>query len=502
MNWKLLSILAALIFTTSIASAEVNTRTGAYSFSVTDVSADLSTGPEFTRIYNSGRLEPGILGPGWTTRYEDRIRIDNGALVLYDHCLKTDVRFTAADETSLKTASLSSIVQGAAFTSDQCGCQQIIRTEDGFIRTCNGRETDRFNDRGEMTRTGEDDNAAIVQRNDSGRITAIENRYGTRIDFAYNSDGLLTNLLSSGKPLQTFTYLFGELRIATATNGNEENYLYSHRGEMIGKRSGDKEESIWYYGDSGYRVKLLKEADGGFTKYSSDADPTDPLHTTVESVAYDQDGQEFSRTREDFFEKLTPAGSRWLARHETESKGRKSLTEYAKSGMPLTIESDDNKAIFTYDGKGRLIRKVSPFGMVVELAYDEHNGKITKVAKYAISTPENQSVTTFRYDGSGNLIVAERSDGQRADISYYPNSIISQLTTDGRSVKFEYNDMKKPVRIILEDTDEIRVSYNKDGTIEKIDSEHASTTLALTVASLFQKLLDLVSETKVSFTML
>ena len=272
---------------------------------------------------------------------------------------------------------------------------------------------------------------------------------------------------------------------------------------MTGWSNGEEEENIWYHDSSlEYRVKSIRNSENSYIyTYRYAIDPSDSLHSTVETRVIDGNGQEYSLMREQFYEKVTPPGSRWLARHETEWEGTRKISEYAMPGLPLTMESGESKALFQYDGQGRLTRKVDGSGVVTELAYDGRSGKISQAAKYATASPDEKVITSFRYDDSGNLLSAECNDGRRADLSYYPNNMISELIIANQRAKFEYNEFNKPVRILVEEIGEIRVSYNKDGSIDKTETLNGTPILGLTVTAMFQKLLDLVAEAKVSLTM-
>jgi YD repeat-containing protein len=270
---------------------------------------------------------------------------------------------------------------------------------------------------------------------------------------------------------------------------------------MTGRRTGEQEETIWYYGDDQqFRVKFVKDSDESVTSYSYQLDPDDPLHRTTASVNINSSGEEMSRTKEEFFEKELPSGGRWLSRKVKVANRYHSSTEYDRPGYPLAIESNGLQTTFQYDGQGRVVQKAYYDGNVTELSYDDRHNKITRVIKHRASDPELQLVTTFRYDDTGNLLAAESSDGRKVELLYNPENLIKVLNISGKVVQLEYNGMKKPVHIAIEGMGELRITYHADGVIDKVDSGDSSTSLSLTVVSAFQDLLDLVKEASVNFS--
>lgn len=160
---------------------------------------------------------------------------------------------------------------------------------------------------------------------------------------------------------------------------------------------------------------------------------------------------------------------------------------------PLTVEdvrpqSDKNQS--SCDSSGRLQRIEKPDGGFAEYFYHPKLNKISAIVT-------NQVSTVFTYDKAGNLIRAYNTNGQLITLGYDSHKHINHMIETNqieyvrRELSFKYNDMGKPAVIRLLGKGEIKVEYDAQGEISKVDSKRG-VKMALGVTEAFQTLLRVV----------
>jgi len=125
-------------------------------------------------------------------------------------------------------------------------------------------------------------------------------------------------------------------------------------------------------------------------------------------------------------------------------------------------------------------------GIEVERAWHPVSGKLTYVR---VGRAEMQA----RYDEGGiNLLGLKDSTGVELRLDYNALDQIVRFTrTGGEDILFEYGANGKPVRIAVKGVGEIRVSYDEQNEISKVDSSGGAK-IALKVTQAFQQLLSQV----------
>lgn len=160
---------------------------------------------------------------------------------------------------------------------------------------------------------------------------------------------------------------------------------------------------------------------------------------------------------------------------------------------PQTVEDarpPSSKLQTSCDSSGRLQRIENPDGGFKEYFYHPTLDKISAVVTEQVST-------VFTYDKAGNLIRAYNTNGQVITLEYDSHKhIYHMLETNQtehvrRELSFKYNKMGKPTVIRLVGKGEIKVEYDEQGKISKVDSKQGAA-MALGVTQAFQILLQVV----------
>jgi hypothetical protein len=157
---------------------------------------------------------------------------------------------------------------------------------------------------------------------------------------------------------------------------------------------------------------------------------------------------------------------------------------------PLTVEDTvpPVKSQAICDSSGRTQRVDKADGGFAEYFYHPKLNKISAIVTDQVST-------AFSYDKTGNLTRAYNTHGQLIVLGYNAhNRIIHMIETnklERRELTFKYNSQGKPVVIRLLGKGEIKVEYDAQGEISKVESKQGAK-MALGVTQAFQMLLQVV----------
>jgi YD repeat-containing protein len=140
------------------------------------------------------------------------------------------------------------------------------------------------------------------------------------------------------------------------------------------------------------------------------------------------------------------------------------------------------------DSSGRTQRVEKADGGFAEYFYHPKLNKISAIVT-------DQMSTAFSYDKAGNLIRAYNTHGQLIVLGYDGHKRINHMVetsqAERRELSFKYNAQGKPVVIRLLGKGEIKVEYDAQGEITKVDSKQGAK-MALGVTQAFQMLLQVV----------
>ncbi len=147
--------------------------------------------------------------------------------------------------------------------------------------------------------------------------------------------------------------------------------------------------------------------------------------------------------------------------------------------------SNDSKTIrYNFNSDVNEVKIIDKEGFVTVRRDHPVFGRLTLAQK-------GPSWVKTEYTDKGKLARLSTSNGRAVALKYNEQGKIETMTdTDGTALSFCYNEAGRPIKIIMDGTGFIHVSYSQDGEIEKVFSPEGHT-MALKVTQAFQNLLSL-----------
>ena len=511
---KFRTLLIALLILPAIAMACVDTSNGDFCVSFTDVAQRMGA-HEFnlTRTYDSQALTKGWFGYGWETPFETHMTVmPDGSVAMQelgvrklnyyapkgggsvagvvDKIIAVAIRRDKLEPEAV--ASLRSqllindklrvekVVQygiqtrlslNAIAQSGDCVSATVKRTRTGYRRNTCGQGIEYFDLEGRLVRKIERDYKFYIHY--AGKYPdRIEDSVGRKLFLKWTASG---NILEAraDKHSSVASYEYddhGNLQHSIAEDGMERRYGYDDNHRMTLISYTDSNNMEMQYDEKG-RVIAMTESDGSKNTYTYLPDPENPLlHYWVKTTVTRAEGDQSSR-EDEYWLTVDASGVIQPARMIRTEGQRKKETIFDKRGRIQHIDKFD--------------------GRFTENIYHPNLNKITKIYSEAGST-------VFKYNDSGDLVGAYNSQGQIIKLDYNKQKRISRMvetniTTPAsrRELTLEYNAQGLPTRIKMVGKGAIKVAYDKDGEISKVESKQGAV-MALEVSMAFKTLLNIV----------
>jgi YD repeat-containing protein len=214
----------------------------------------------------------------------------------------------------------------------------------------------------------------------------------------------------------------------------------------------------------------VTDLDGSKVTYDYRSDPANPdTHYWTKITEISPKGEQSSH-EEEFNIGTDASGVEHLAGFK--SKGGESLKE---------VEMDE---------RGRVKRINRPNGGFSEYTYHPTLNKISSVLT-------EDGKTDFEYNTAGNLVLATNTQGQKITLEYDKSKHISRMIETGsqdnhrRELTFKYNKNGKPIIIKMVGKGTIKVEYDEQGEISKVESKQGAK-MSMEVTAAFRTLLKVV----------
>lgn len=414
----------------------VNTATGAYVTTVTDLSLPGPGLPfTFKRSYTSADSTQGSLGRGWTHSYaaflalqtngDIILRGEDGQRVVFQK--QTDGSFLAAPGGQSRLTATASGYEltrrdAASYSFDSSGT--LISITDR-----NGNEVAlAYNADGTISTVTDSANRTIsFTNNASGKITGITLPDGRDVSYGY-TNGLLTTVTDVRSGTTTYTY-DPYKRLAEVFDQNSNRVvknIYAAAGRVI--EQVDARGELWQFGwDTQTETSTVTDPRGKewVDDYEGNVliSRTDPLGNET-SFSYDSKlnvvavtdagNNTTTRTYDGRGNMLTRTAPSPLSYTETWT--------YNSSNDPLTYENGRGKTTsFGYDPAGNLTTITQPGSTVTTLTRDSSTGLVT-----AITDPRNKT-TIFAYDTAGNLTSATTPKGNKTSYGHDSSGRVTSM---------------------------------------------------------------------------
>lgn len=539
--------LALALVAASSALANVSLKNGNFFIGYTDIIYSGGFEPKVERVYNSkSPYSTGMFGWGWGTEYEVYLNIqpDNSVIVHEygggaqnrfipkgyspsDLAKAVDAMVTVGKSTGLVGSpkqieefrekltkdsvfrnsqwekfvaagkmKRSTLPAGAQLISTRFSYQYLTKVESGYKRVYDNGKMETFLEDGRLSQiTDKNNNFIKFFYGKDGKLARLEDNFNRKMYFEFDNKGLISKI--TGDDGRSATYRYNdqrELVWSRDVDGNTYEFGYTkdqrHNMALI-KYSDATTLEVAYYGrEMKENVKSVKDRDGSVTEYSYGGAQGEAGTYWVELNIKDKKGKAISKSRYEYTDKVKASGEYWTQKMVSSVDGDTTITEYNEMALPVVIQRGKEVTKFSYDAKGRVLKKDTPFEST-ELEYHPNFGKVTSVRKKTKGDSKSEW-SKFQYDGAGNLTYAENSDKRTVRLVYdRVGRIKSMVDQDKRVLNFKYNEHSKPTEIEDPKLGAIKVTYTATGEIKKVDST-AGRKIALQVTTAFQNLLDII----------
>ena len=347
-----------------------------------------------------------------------------------------------------------------------------------------------FSDAGIFSSTGQ---SVTFERDPRGRIAAVVDPAGNRVEYAYDVNGDLVSVTDREDNVTRLFYVeparphfLTEIVDPLGRTGIRSQYDDQGRLTRMVDAAGQQIELVHdpnnfvdiihdplgnpttYEYDGLGNVLTEIDAEGGVTRYAYD-DAGRPVQTisangsSTQSV-FDQAGR--------LTQRIDQAGR--ATDYEYDSLGRLTVVmlsevddplnatrtrprteyEYDERGS-LVVQRDANgkETRFEYDGQGRRTATVLPLGQRLATGYDA-------VGNVTATTDFNGDTITYEYDERGRLVVKRFSDGTAVEFGYTLNGLRETITDARGLTQFQYDTRDQ--LLSRTDPDGVAISYTYD----------------------------------------
>jgi len=424
-----------------MAADPIDPFNGSFTQVINDFSlGGLSPSLDMSRTYRSDRAEAagagdplatGAFGPGWGSSIDQRLlildsgervvwRTSDGGVALFDlegsvyHGVRTDVTLTTVSGGyRLETNN------GSALLFNGNGRMTAMEDRDGrqltFAYDGNGHLT---------SMTDAASRTADITVDGSGRITRVDLPDGRYVSFTYSTDGYLAS--------------------ARSISGTVINYITDTRGRLTELRNASNDLLLRNTYDDLWRVISQDDAEGNTTWLSYDAggvmtQVTDPLGNTttdcflpsghldhsidalgnVTAWTYDTNGNPTSTT---------------------DPLGQVTLFEYSANHLPTSVTDPLGRTQTIEYNADNLVTKVTDdAGNTVIPSYDANGRPESVVRAEPTSDPDPQSLemATYTYNSLGLPEVITAAGGAGATLGYNATGYLTGVTdAEGRQITY------------------------------------------------------------------
>jgi YD repeat-containing protein len=387
------------------------------------------------------------------------------------------------------------LAAGTVLYSHVRGNQKLTKTTDGYERQLQNRSIEVFDDRGRLIgKKGVYGYQVDFFYAKNGQLETVRDNRGNQLFFAWHPDGLLQHVWSAGYGKAEYRYQDGLLIYSRDTAGNEYGYEYDPDRLLtaVGKYDDDAidKQRVEYTANTRRVAKIIEE-DGAFSSYAYVFDAGDRNHYRVDV----QTGQRSSGDQQDYmgekvesFDYYTAAaddGYGYIRRVIIRRNGREEETLYLPTGQERMTRCQDELTLYRYNELGLLVEQRSTSGKFTLNEYRDATDLIVKVTK-------NDGWANYGYDEQDGLVHIEKSDGQKAAITYNDQGLMTAVTTNmGDEVvtlQFSNNVFGNPSRVSVENGGEINIEYDDYGKMTNMTPNEGDEVVE-TIFSVFESIL-------------
>ncbi len=448
------------------------------------------------RTYNSRSLFNGMFGFGWCSDFETSIAItDNGDLKLTECGGGLEILYMPRKALEKENRKLALIKPGTVFYANGKGVEGIEYKGDFYLRKLVDGSSQKFDK--------------------EGRLTQLADKNGNFLKLAYGSKGVMEVTDSSGRKLSLTYYDSGKVKKIVGPNSLSSEYKFKG-DDLVEVKNGWNNIYTYQYDDL-HNLTQINFPDKTAKKISYNKDKDWVTGFTnrkgcVEKYDYQIFGQEKDHYRSEvvktcksevtnksfyeFWYKSKADGTKYLSRVLSNNNGDQTdMTYHDVFGRPTSVTKNGEKVVYKYYDNGQVQEQIFKTRMS-KFKYDSESSKISEVSTTYFGDekrPKKVVVTSFAYDGKGNVTQAKNTLGQDVKLTYDTRGRIVSIKDQARKwIKIAYEErFGKPARVESHGVGKIAVSYKASGDIDKVDSPEGPI-VAVQVLATFNNLMDIV----------
>ncbi|WP_185906572.1 choice-of-anchor A family protein [Teredinibacter haidensis] len=312
--------------------------------------------------------------------------------------------------------------------------------------------------------------ATRMEYDEDGRLTAIIDAEGNRIEYDHNIDGR-TSIVTDLRGNNTIYIYDDKGRVLSETNelGETTTRTYNIVGDVRTETNHLGETRKWDYDSRG---NIISETDAlgnitsnTYTKQNMEESTTNALDVTVYQNAYD--------TRSRKLTSITDASGNVTKLHWDIGVGGSSCSTGASKGFTDALGNTQSHGVICVGPLAGLISsQTNADGSVTSFGYDASGRKIRETTSRTDLEGNSVSLETlYEHDAEDRVIRTVYPNGSEATMEYnYFDQVVVEVDTLGQRTEFEYDSRGNQVLVRYTDGSEESKTFDAGGNlIEQMD---------------------------------
>ncbi|MCB0406717.1 MAG: RHS repeat protein [Bdellovibrionales bacterium] len=390
----------------------------------------------------------------------------------------------------------------------------IIKAKGSYTRTLTDGSKQKFNTQGQLEAMYDKNNNYLKFDYSGNQLTSVTDNSGRKLTIKYSgANKKVSSILGPNGMKSSYTFKGEDLASMTNAWGNSFSYVYDDLHNLTKITYPDKSTRELTYNKDKDWVTSFKNRKNCLEKYEYKSDKNDPMNHYWSNVVKLCGKEVVNKSTYEFWHKDKFDGTgKFLYRVKSDVNSDVTDIVYHEIfGKPISVSRNSTHVQYEYYDDGRVKLKKEPLRDMafiyknkcekvseVKIEYFQPVEKKTKGKKLAQAEKRKslRTITTkFMYDNKHcNLVFAQNSIGQTAQLSYDKSGRISAIKDQSKKVvtiKYE-SRFGKPSIVSRPGLGTIKVAYDQNGDVKNVDSKDGPK-VAVQVASIFNNLLDIIA---------
>ncbi len=391
--------------------------------------------------------------------------------------------------------------KGMVYTSESLGVETITFDGSQYNRVLADGTSQRFDTTGHLSMFYDKNSNYLKLTYTGGQLKEVADNTGKKLSFSFYPNHRVKEILAPGNIHAEYKYKGEDLVEVKNMWKNSYSYTYDETHNLTRINFPDNTfKALGYNSKKDWVVSFTDRASHGVScteNYTYEVDRENPKEHFWSLVTKKCGAEVVNESRFEFWHKVHPNGTRYLARALSKSSSDSlDVTYHPDFGRPLSIKKNGVTTTFDYYANGLVKTKTTN---VARMTF-EYKNSFNKVSKVSTNFFDDKGKvlktreTVFNYDQKSNLVTAQNTDGQSVKLAYDERGRISMIADQAKKeVLIKYDERTgKPATITRPKVGSINVNYKANGEINKVESSDGAA-VAVQIASTFSNLLDIIS---------